>query len=290
MSRPVIITCALTGGGERPRRHPGVPITPTQIAAAAREASQAGAAIVHIHVRDPDTGAGSRDPALYRETVMRIRDAGTTAVINLTGGMGGKFVPFNADRCDLVDGLTRMVHVEELLPDICSLDCGTFNYGSGDETYIATGEIIRTIAKRLQEIGVKPEMEVFDIGHLRLALQLQRDGLIDDPPFFQFAMGVAWGVGADARTMLMMRDMLPPRANWAAFALGQEQMATAGQSLLLGGHIRVGLEDNLYLSRGTFASNGELVERAVRIVEALGERPAVPQEARDILGLRAAVQ
>jgi uncharacterized protein (DUF849 family) len=136
---------------------------------------------------------------------------------------------------------------------------------------------------------VKPEMEVFDIGHLRLALQLQRDGLIDDPPFFQFAMGVAWGVGADARTMLMMRDMLPPRANWAAFALGQEQMAMAGQSLLLGGHIRVGLEDNLYLSRGTFASNGELVARAVRIVEALGERPAVAREARNILGLRGAM-
>jgi uncharacterized protein (DUF849 family) len=198
MSRPVIITCALTDGGERSRRHPSVPITPTQIAVAAKQASQAGAAVVHIHVRDPQTGAGSRDPALYRETVTRIRDAGTAAVINLTGGMGGKFVPFNADRSDLVDGLSRIVHVEELLPDICSLDCGTFNYGSGDETY------------------------------------------------------------------------------------------TAGQSVLLGGHIRVGLEDNLYMSRGSFASNGELVERAVRIVEALGERPAVPQEARNILGLRGA--
>lgn len=286
MSHPVIITCAVTGDGDTPGRHPAIPITPREIAEAALEAAAAGAAIVHIHVRDPETGRGSRDPKLYAEAVTRIRDRNDEVVINVTAGMGGKFIPFEPEECDLVSALERMPHVEELLPDICSLDCGSMNLGDGDETYLSTPSMVRTMAKRIRELGVKPELEVFDLGHLRLALKICEEDLVDDPPFFQFALDVPWGAPADARTILLMRDMLPANARWAAFGISRMQMPMVAQTALLGGHVRVGLEDNLYLRRGQFASNAELVEKAVGILDALDFEIAEPRQARQILGLR----
>jgi uncharacterized protein (DUF849 family) len=287
MNRSVILTCAVTGDGDTAGKHPQLPITPAQIAAAAVEAARAGAAVAHIHVRDPDTGKGSRDTALYRETVARIRDSGVDMVINLTAGMGGKFMPFRPEQSDLVDALERMVHIENIRPEICSLDCGSMNFGSDSETYISTPAMIRAMATRIRELGVKPELEIFDLGHLRLAVELHRQGLVADPPFFQFALGIPWGAPADARTMTMMRDMLPAHARWAAFGIGPAQMPMVAQSILLGGHARVGLEDNLYLSRGVFASNAQLVERAVSIIQSIGADPMRPREARAALGLAA---
>src|SRR5690606_38796117 len=205
MSRQVIVTCALTGDSDTVGKHPAIPVTPEQIASSALEAAKAGAAIVHIHVRDPQSGAPSRDPKLYAETVARIRERNEDVIINLTAGMGGKFIPFRPEESDLIDGLERMVHVEELLPEICSLDCGSYNFGDGGETYIATSAMIRTMAKRIRELGVKPELEIFDFGQLRLALKLCEEGLVEDPPFFQFALGIPWGAAADVETLVHMR-------------------------------------------------------------------------------------
>ena len=285
MNRKVIITCAITGDGDTAGKHPNLPVTPAQIATAAIEAARAGAAIVHIHVRNPKSGQASRDPALYRETVARIRDSGVDLLINLTAGAGGKFIPFHPELSDLVDALERMAHVDELKPEICSLDCGSMNFGSDSETYISTPKMIRTMAQRIRDLGVKPELEVFDFGHLRLAIDLYQQGLIADPPFFQFALGIPWGAPAEARALSLMREMLPAQSRWAAFGIGAQQMPMVAQSVLLGGHVRVGLEDNLYLSRGVFASNAELVERAVVIVGALGVTPMSPSEARRELGI-----
>ncbi|MGF7161015.1 uncharacterized protein (DUF849 family) [Rhodoligotrophos appendicifer] len=291
MSRPVIITCALTGDSDTTKKSPHVPVTPAQIAEDALKAARAGAAIVHIHVRDPETTRGSRDIALYREAVEQIRASGTEIIINLTAGMGGKLV-LGAPDCqpfdpvtDLVGGLERMAHVEALRPEICSLDCGSFNNGAPTELYVSTPEMIRGMATRMQEIGVKPELEIFDLGHLRLALNLVADGLISPPPFFQFALGLRWGAGSDLRTLLLMHDMLPPGSVWAAFGAGAEQMPMAAQSVLMGGHVRVGLEDNLFRSRGVLASNEDLVTDAVHLVKALGAVPATVAEARELLGL-----
>lgn len=287
MNKTVILTCALTGDGDTTGKSPHVPVTPAQIARDAVEAAKAGAAIVHIHVRDPETGKPSREVALYRETVARIRDSGTDVIINLTAGAGGKFVPFKPEECDLVDGLERMVHVEELRPEMCSLDCGSLNFGDHDEVYVSTAEMIRTMAARMRAIGVKPELEVFDFGHLQIALRLCREGLVEAPAFFQFALGLGAGAPADARVTALMRDMLPQGAHWAAFGLGAMQFEMAAQAVLLGGHVRVGLEDNLYLKRGVPASNRQLVEHAVTLIETLGATVQTPEQVRDILGLRA---
>ncbi|MER7554688.1 3-keto-5-aminohexanoate cleavage protein [Streptomyces anulatus] len=292
VNQDVIITCALTGAGDTVGRSPHVPVTPEQIAASAVEAAGAGAAVVHIHVREPETGAPSRDPRLYREVVERIRETGTDVVINLTAGMGGDLVidpeaPLRQlPGTDLVSGLERLPHVEELLPDICTLDCGSLNFGDGSNLYVSTPDMLRTGAKRIQELGVRPELEIFDTGQLWFAKQLLAEGLLDDPTVFQLCMGIPWGAPADPGVLQAMVNLLPQGAQWASFALGRMQMPWVAQSILLGGHVRVGLEDNLYLGKGVKATNGQLVERAVRITESLGSRVATPDEARAKLGLR----
>ncbi|MEV0558733.1 3-keto-5-aminohexanoate cleavage protein [Streptomyces sp. NPDC050597] len=292
MNQDVVITCALTGAGDTVRKSPHVPVTPEQIARSAVEAADAGAAAVHIHVRDPETGAPSRDPRLYREVVERIGETGTDVVVNLTAGMGGDLVVDPEDPLrhlpgtDLVGGLDRLPHVEDLLPDICTLDCGSLNFGDGSNLYVSTPDMLRTGARRIQELGVRPELEIFDTGHLWFAKQLRTEGLLDDPTVFQLCMGVPWGAPADPGVLQSMVNMLPEGAQWASFALGRMQMPWVAQSVLLGGHVRVGLEDNLYLGKGARATNAQLVERAVTIVEAMGARVATPDEARLKLGLK----
>ncbi|QKW48503.1 3-keto-5-aminohexanoate cleavage protein [Streptomyces buecherae] len=291
MNEEVIITCALTGAGDTVGRSPHVPVTPRQIAASAVEAAEAGAAVVHVHVRDPESGAPSRDPRLYAEVVERIKETGTDVVINLTAGMGGDLV-IDPERplrqlpgTDLVSGLDRLPHVEQLLPDICTLDCGSLNFGDGSNLYVSTPDMLRAGAKRIQELGVRPELEIFDTGQLWFAKQLHAEGLLDDPTVFQLCMGIPWGAPADAGVLASMVNMLPAGAQWASFALGRMQMPWVAQAILLGGNVRVGLEDNLYLSKGVKATNGQLVERAVSITELLGARVATPDQARARLGL-----
>ena len=293
MNNEVVITCAVTGAGDTVGKHPDIPVTPAQIAASAIDAAKAGAAIVHCHVRDPATGKGSRDVALYREVVARIRDAETDVVINLTAGMGGDLVigPDDAplafrDDTDLVGAMERLPHVEELLPEICSLDCGSYNFGEGSLVYVSTPDMLRRGAARIRQLGVKPELEIFDTGHLHFTLRMLGEDLLEDPPLFQLCFGIPWAAPADVGVFKATVDMLPPNANWTAFAISRDQMPFAAQSVLLGGHVRVGLEDNLYLSRGVFATNAQLVERARTIVELLGARVLGPDEARARFGLR----
>ncbi|MFC7883060.1 3-keto-5-aminohexanoate cleavage protein [Streptomyces sp. NPDC057376] len=292
MTENVIITCALTGAGDTVRKSPHVPVTPEQIARNAVEAAAAGAAVVHIHVRDPRTGDPSRDPKLYREVVERIKETGTDVVINLTAGMGGDLVIDPDDPLthlpgtDLVSGLERLPHVEDLLPDICTLDCGSLNFGDGSNLYVSTPDMLRAGARRIQELGVRPELEIFDTGQLWFAKQLLAEGLLDDPTVFQLCMGIPWGAPADPGVLQSMVNMLPDGARWASFALGRMQMPWVAQSILLGGHVRVGLEDNLYLGKGNKATNAQLVERAVTITESIGARVATPDEARATLGLK----
>ncbi|MEU0449225.1 3-keto-5-aminohexanoate cleavage protein [Streptomyces tendae] len=292
MNENVIITCALTGAGDTVRKSPHVPVTPEQIARNAVEAAAAGAAVVHIHVREPETGDPSRDPKLYREVVERIKETGTDVVINLTAGMGGDLVVDPDDPLthlpgtDLVGGLERLPHVEDLLPDICTLDCGSLNFGDGSNLYVSTPDMLRAGARRIQELGVRPELEIFDTGQLWFAKQLLAEGLLDDPTVFQLCMGIQWGAPADPGVLQSMVNMLPDGARWASFALGRMQMPWVAQSILLGGHVRVGLEDNLYLGKGNKATNAQLVERAVTLTESIGARVATPDEARATLGLK----
>ncbi|MEC4169926.1 MULTISPECIES: 3-keto-5-aminohexanoate cleavage protein [unclassified Pseudomonas] len=291
MNHDVIITCALTGAGDTSGRSPLVPVTPKQIAEAAVEAAKAGATVVHCHVRDPKTGQFSRDVALYRELMERIREADIDIIVNLTAGMGGdlhigpgenpmEFGPHT----DLVGPLTRLAHVEELLPEICTLDCGTLNFGDGDTIYVSTPAQLRAGAKRIQELGVKAELEIFDTGHLWFAKQMIKEGLLDDP-LFQLCLGIPWGAPADTTSMKAMVDNLPANAVWAGFGIGRMQMPMAAQAVLLGGNVRVGLEDNLWLDRGVLATNGQLVERATEILSRLGARVLSPAEGRVKMGL-----
>jgi uncharacterized protein (DUF849 family) len=294
MNTEVIVTCAVTGAGDTVGKHPGVPVTPKQIAEAVIEAAKAGAAVTHIHVRDPKTGKGGRDPAWYREVVERVRSSGTDIIINLSAGMGGDFVLGDKDPTvpgpgtDLVGPLERLAHVEELLPEICTLDCGTLNYGDGNTIYVSTPEYLRTAARRVKELGVKPELECFDTGHVWFARQMYSEGLLEDPPLFQLCLGIPWGAPADTNAMKAMRDELPDGAIWAAFGIGRMEMPMVAQAVLLGGQVRVGLEDNLYLKRGVLASNGQLVEKAIQIIELLGARALTPAEARTKLRLKSA--
>ncbi len=293
MNTDVIITCAVTGAGDTVSRSDKVPVTPRQIADAAIEAANAGAAVAHVHVRNPETGKGSRDPDLFEETVNLIRRSGVDVILNLTAGMGGDF---NLDDdnpsspgpgSDIVGPEERLVHVERLRPEICSLDCGTINFGDGNETYLNPAAWCRAMASRIRDMGVKPEIEVFDLGQVRLASAMVDEGLIADPPLFQVCLGIPWGAGADSRSMMAMADGLPRGANWAGFGISRMQMPMVAQAMLLGGNARVGLEDNLYLKRGVLASNGQLVERAAGIIEMMGGRVVGPDEARGKLGLAA---
>jgi uncharacterized protein (DUF849 family) len=292
MNSEVVITCAVTGAADTVGRHPGVPVTPAQIAAAAIEAAEAGAAIAHCHVRDPATGKGARDPALFREVVERIRASGVDVVINLTAGMGGDLEVGQGEEplrfgpaTDVAGPLERLAHVDELRPEICSLDCGSLNFGDGSLVVINTPEQLRGGARRIRELGVKPELEIFDTGNLWFAKQMLAEGLIEAPPLFQLCMGIPWGMPADARLMKALVDLLPAGANWSAFGIGRNQLPMVAQSVLLGGNVRVGLEDNLWLEKGVLAANGQLVEKAVQVVEALGARVLGPAEARAKFGL-----
>ncbi|SCZ33903.1 MULTISPECIES: 3-keto-5-aminohexanoate cleavage protein [unclassified Pseudomonas] len=291
MNHDVIITCALTGAGDTTAKSPHVPVTPKQIAAAAIEAAKAGATVVHCHVRDPQTGKFSRDVALYREVMERIREADVDIIVNLTAGMGGDLeigageqpMEFGPNT-DLVGPLTRLAHVEELLPEICTLDCGTLNFGDGNTIYVSTPAQLRAGAKRITELGVKAELEIFDTGHLWFAKQLIKEGLLDNP-LFQLCLGIPWGAPADTTTMKAMVDNLPADAVWAGFGIGRMQMPMAAQAVLLGGNVRVGLEDNLWLDKGVLATNGQLVERAGEILSRLGARVLTPAEGRKKMGL-----
>ncbi len=293
MNNEVFITCAITGSGDTVGKHPAIPVTPKQIAAAAIEAAKAGAAIAHCHVRDLETGQGSRDVNLYREVVERIREADTDVIINLTAGMGGDlYIGADADPTqfgagtDLVDPLERLAHVEALLPEICTLDCGSLNFGDGNMVYVSTPDYLRRGAKRVQELGVKPELEIFDTGNLWFSKQMLAEGLLDDPPMFQLCLGIPWGAPANTSSMKAMVDNLPAGAVWAGFGIGRMQMPMLAQAVLLGGNARVGLEDNLYLDKGVYASNGSLVERAVKIIELMGAKVLGPDQARAKLNLK----
>jgi uncharacterized protein (DUF849 family) len=292
MNTEVILTCALTGAGDTVGKSEHVPVTPEQIAGSGIDAARAGATVVHVHVREPETGQGSRKTAFYAEVVERIEASGVDVIINLTAGMGGDLQVRDADPTtpgpdtDLVGGLERLAHVEEIQPEICTLDCGTLNFGDGDMTYVSTPEMLRIGARRIQELGVKPELEVFDTGQMWMANQLHAEGLLDDPTLFQLCLGIPYGAPAEPRVAQAMVDMLPPGANWAGFAIGRMQMPMVAQMVLLGGNVRVGLEDNLYLSKGVKATNAQLVERARNIIELMGARVVSPAEGREKLGLK----
>jgi uncharacterized protein (DUF849 family) len=291
MNFEVVLTCAVTGAGDTTGRSPHVPVTPEEIATAAIEAAKAGASAAHIHVRDPKTGKGSRDVGLFTETVDRVRSSDTDVVINLTAGMGGDWVISDENPAmpgpgtDMIGPEERLAHVIALKPEICSLDCGTMNFGNGNEIYISTPPYLRKMAEIVQGLGVKPELEVFDLGHIRFAKQMIAEGLINEPPMFQICLGIPWGADQSVDTMKVMKDELPANASWASFGISRMQMPMAAAAVAMGGNVRVGLEDNIYLDRGVLATNAQLVERAVEIIDRMGGRVLTPAEAREKLGL-----
>jgi uncharacterized protein (DUF849 family) len=290
----VFITCAVTGAGDTAGRSPLVPVAPERIADAAIEAARAGAAIAHIHVRDPETGKGGRDPRLFREVVDRIRAADVDVVLNLTAGMGGDLVlggeddplPPDADGTDMAGAEERLRHVAELRPEICTLDCGTMNFAAGgDYVMVNTPGMLRAMARRVKELGVRPELEVFDTGHMVMVKQLIAEGLIDPPPLIQLCTGIPYGAPDDPGTLLAMRNQLPDGAVFSAFSIGRMQLPFVAMAALIGGNVRVGLEDNLMLERGVNATNAQLVERAVQILRAMNVRILTAAEVRSNLGL-----
>lgn len=289
MTAGAFITCALTGAGDTAGRSPHVPVTPAEIAESGLAAAAAGASVLHIHVRDPRTGGPSRSLDLYREVVARIRDRNDSVILNLTGGMGGDMVfgpdaPFPLQPgSDFVPAEERIEHILELKPEICSLDCGSLNFS--DMVYATTPTWLRKMAGLIAEAGVKPELEVFEIGHLLMARQLIDEGLVAAPPLFQLCLGIRWAADASPATMAHLVGMLPPGALWAGFGIGAAQFRMAAQALLLGGNMRVGLEDNLMLRRGEFATNAQLVERAVAIAGTLDIQVLGPDDTRKLLGL-----
>ncbi len=295
MNSEVFITCAVTGVGATTDRSELVPVTPAQIADAALEAANAGAAIVHIHVRDPETGGPSRDPALFRDVVERIRASGVDVVLNLTAGMGGDLVlggveaplPPNEEGTDMAGATERLAHVAELRPDICTLDCGTMNFAEGDYVMTNTPSMLREMARQVQELGVRPEIEIFDTGHLVFAKRLIEEGLVDEPALLQLCMGIPYGAPADPGTLLALVNQLPEGCVFSAFAIGRMQLAYVALAPLVGGNVRVGLEDNIWLERGVKATNGQLVGRAVTILEAMNVRVLGPAETREKLQLTA---
>lgn len=295
MISEVFITCALTGSGNAVERSPHVPVTPEQIAQSAIEAARAGAAVVHIHVRDPRTRRGTRDPALYRAVVRHIRESDVNPVINLTAGMGGDLVlgeadsplPLNPVGTDIAGVRERLVHVEELRPEICTLDCGSMNWGRGSQyVMVNTAGTLRAMAARVKELGVRPELEVFDVGHLVLVRDLIEEGLIDNPALIQLCMGIRYGAPDDPTTLMALVHQLPPQSIYSAFSIGRMQLPYAALAPLVGANVRVGLEDNLYLSRGRLATNAELAQRAAEILERMGVRVMSPDEVRVKLALK----
>lgn len=288
MNNNVILTCAVTGSGDSHLKHPGVPSTPRQIADAAIAAAKAGAAIVHLHVREAD-GTPSRRLELYEETVDLIRQGGTDVIINLTTGMGGDYVEHPDDPTvfgpgsDMVGPAERVAHIEKIRPEICTLDCGSFNYKS--TTYLATYAMLRESARRISAAGVLPEIEAFELGHIWQAKELMAEGLLPENTMFQLCMGVPFGAESTPKNLSAMIDALPAGVNWGAFGLGRDEFPMVALTMIHGGNVRVGLEDNIYLDKGVYASNEQLVEKAVRIIRELGGKAATPAEARKKLGL-----
>ena len=293
MNREVFITCAVTGSGDTTGKSDKVPVTPEQIAESAIEAARAGAAVVHCHVRDPQTGAPSRDPELFREVTERIRDSEVDTVLNLTAGMGGDLVlggvetplPPQADGTDMAGATERLAHIADCLPEICTLDCGTMNFGHGDYIMTNSPAMLREMATQMKSLGVKPEIEAFDTGHLWFAKQLVEDGIIEGPALVQLCMGIAWGAPDDLNTFMAMVNNVPKDWVFSAFSIGRNAAAYPAAAILAGGNIRVGLEDNIYLSRGVFATNAQLVERAATIATTMGATLIGPDAVRQKLGL-----
>ncbi|MGR3712462.1 MAG: 3-keto-5-aminohexanoate cleavage protein [Shimia sp.] len=292
MNREVFITCAVTGSGGTQDRSPHVPRSPEQIANSAIAAAKAGAAVVHCHVRDPETGAPSRDLGLYREVTDRIRDSDTDVVLNLTAGMGGDIVFGGVESplppvagTDMVGATERVAHVAECLPEICTLDCGTMNFAEADYVMTNTPGMLRAMGKMMTDIGVKPEIEAFDTGHLWFAKELVKEGVLAPDALVQLCMGVPWGAPDDLNTFMAMVNNVPDDWTFSAFGLGRNQMAYVAASVLAGGNVRVGLEDNLWLGKGELAQNWQLVERAGGIIENMGARVIGPAEVREKLGL-----
>lgn len=294
MERKLILTCAVTGNAPFNPKHPAMPVTPAQIADACVEAAKAGASVAHIHVRDPRTGAGSRDPALFKEVVDRVRASGHDIVLNLTCGLGAFLLPDPEDESralpesDVIPVAERVRHLELCLPEIASLDITTGNQVEGalEFVYLNTTRTLRAMARRFRELGVKPELEVFGPGDILFGNAMVEEGLLEGAPMYQMVLGVKWGAPATTATMQYLKSLMPHNAHWAGFGIARDQMPMLAQAALLGGNVRVGLEDNLYLKRGVFASNGQLVERACSIIDHLGMRVATPAETRDMLQLK----
>ncbi|AHK44948.1 MULTISPECIES: 3-keto-5-aminohexanoate cleavage protein [Ensifer] len=293
MNREVFITCAVTGAGDTVSKSSHVPITPKQIADAAIEAAKAGAAVAHCHVRDPDTGAPARRLDLYREVTDRIRSADVDVVLNLTAGMGGDLVfgnvespfPVNEKGTDMAGATERVAHVADCLPEICTLDCGTMNFSLGDYVMTNTPSMLREMARQMTALGVRPEIEAFDTGHLWFAKQLAEEGLIEDPVLIQLCMGIPWGAPDDLNTFMAMVNNVPDNWTFSAFSIGRNALAYPAAAVLAGGNVRVGLEDNLYIGKGQLATNGQLVEKAVGLIEGMGAKIIGPDEVRKKLKL-----
>ncbi|WP_299408787.1 3-keto-5-aminohexanoate cleavage protein [uncultured Roseobacter sp.] len=293
MSNEVFITCAVTGSGGTQDRSPHVPRSPKEIADSAIAAAKAGAAIVHCHVRDPETGAPSRKLEYYREVTDRIRDADVDVVLNLTAGMGGDMIfgdtenplPLVAEGTDMIGASARVAHVAECMPEICTLDCGTMNFAEADYVMTNTPGMLTAMGRMMTDLGVKPEIEAFDTGHLWYAKQLVADGVLEAPALVQLCMGVPWGAPNDLNTFMAMVNNVPPDWTFSAFSLGRNQMAYVAAAVLAGGHVRVGLEDNLWLDKGVLAENWQLVERAGTLIETMGARVMGPAAVREKLGL-----
>ncbi len=289
MNDDVILTCAVSGGHNNQAKHPNYPISPEHIASDCIDAAKAGAAIAHIHVRDPITGMRSGELALFKEVVDRIRDSGSDILINLTTSEGARFAPGEVDASvggpgtTLIQPLERLKHIEALLPDICTLDVGTFNFG--ETIFVNTPAHLRIMAKRIQELGVKPEIEVFEPGHIMFARSLIEEGLVDGDPMFQLCLGIPHASPATPEILTVMKNMLPTNANWSAFGISRFEFNIVAQAASQGGNCRVGLEDNLFLNKGEFASNLQLVERAVRIIREVGREPASVAQAMQRFGI-----
>ena len=288
----VFITCAITGSGSTQDRSAEVPRLPEQIANSAIAAAKAGAAVVHCHVRDPETGVASRDPKLYRELTDRIRDSKTDVVLNLTAGMGGDMVfgPTSAplplqDGTDMGSAESRMEPIAECLPEICTLDCGTMNFAEADYVMTNTPGMLREMGSMMTALGVKAEIEAFDTGHLWFAKELVKEGILESPALVQLCMGIPWGAPNDLNTYMAMVNNIPSDWNWSSFSIGRDQMPYVAASVLAGGNVRVGLEDNLWLEKGVLATNESLVKKAASIIEAMGSTLMNPQQVRDQLGL-----
>ena len=293
MSRDVFITCAVTGSGGSQDKSPHVPRSPAEIASSAIDAAKAGAAIVHCHVREPDSGAPSRKLEYYREVTDRIRDSDVDVVLNLTAGMGGDLVigssssplPLDEKGSDMIGAEERLTHVAECLPEICTLDCGTMNFAEADYVMVNTPGMLRDMAERIQALGVRPEIEAFDTGHLWFSQQLVDEGLITSPVLVQLCMGIPWGAPNDLNTFMAMVNAMPKDWEFSAFSIGRDEMAYAAAAVLAGGNVRVGLEDNLYLAKGQLATNAQLVERAANIVSGMGANIIGPEDVRKRLAL-----